>query len=136
MDCSGKDYEVIAQSALDEKGQFHGHTKCNKVSSQEQLCRLWKKFVQDGKITQEEFRCTTFSAYPRTVEEFKKPFNDPDSSVRRKGLELVSIATHVIPCAHKERWIREKGDPKEHAKRYVASIRTWSNAMLISGWRN
>ncbi|KXJ13312.1 hypothetical protein AC249_AIPGENE18832 [Exaiptasia diaphana] len=29
--------------------------------------------------------------------------------------------------------MREKGDPKEHAKRYVASFRTWSNATFISG---
>ena len=43
---------VLAQPAFDEKGQFVGHTKCTKVSLQEQLCRLWKEFVQEGKITQ------------------------------------------------------------------------------------
>ncbi|XP_028515288.1 caffeine synthase 1 [Exaiptasia diaphana] len=124
---------ILIQSLCDEEGQLFGHTKCTKVSAMKQICSLWEEFVQEGRITQEEFNHTNFTAYFRTVEEFKKPFNDPDSPVKRKGLEFVSIEKHVIPCAHKERWMREKGDPKEHAKRYVASIRTSSNATLISG---
>ncbi|KXJ14727.1 hypothetical protein AC249_AIPGENE5033 [Exaiptasia diaphana] len=80
----------------------------------------------------EELRHTNFALYDRTIEEFKKPFKDFDSPVRQKGLELVSIEKHVVQCAHKERWMREKGDPKEHAKRYVATMRSWSNATLIS----
>ncbi|XP_028515296.1 uncharacterized protein LOC114575174 [Exaiptasia diaphana] len=126
---------VLAQYAVDEeKGRHPSQTNCTNIYSvDDQLCSLWKELVQEGKITQEEFKQTTFSFYFRTVEQFKKPFNDPDSPVRRKSLELVSIATHFIPCEYKERWMRDKGDPKEHAKRYVASIRTWSNATLISG---
>ncbi|XP_028515294.1 probable caffeine synthase 2 isoform X2 [Exaiptasia diaphana] len=132
-------YMLLVQDVFDEDGKLFGHSNMSKISAynvHKNICSLWKEFVQEGKITQDEFNHTTFVSYNRKLEEFKKPFNDPNSPVRRKGLEWVSFEKHVIPCEHKERWMRDKGDPKEHAKRYVASIRIWTNATFIEGLSN
>ena len=76
---------------------------------------------------------TNFNNYFRTVDEFKKPFESPDSPVVKAGLQLVSIETKITPCPYKEKWLKEKGDAKEHAKKYVESLRQWSNSTFLSG---
>jgi len=58
---------------------------------------------------------------------------NPNSPVRRKGLEMVSIETRVVQCPYRLKWLKEKGDPKAHAKWYVPSLRTWSNSSFLSG---
>ncbi|XP_031555181.1 probable S-adenosylmethionine-dependent methyltransferase At5g38780 isoform X2 [Actinia tenebrosa] len=123
---------VLVQFAVDEKGQFLGNTDGNKVSMHHLMRDLWKGFVSEGKITEEEFHHTTFVNYYRTLEEFKKPF-ETDSPVTKAGLKLVSMETRVVRCPYKQRWMTEKGDPKEHAKRYVPTTRTWSNSTFLSG---
>ena len=67
------------------------------------------------------------------MEELKKPFESEDSPVHRAGLSLVSIETRIIPCPQKEKWLKDGGDPMEHARFYVASNRRWSNATFIGG---
>ncbi|KAJ7377998.1 hypothetical protein OS493_025316 [Desmophyllum pertusum] len=82
---------------------------------------------------QEEFKKTTFVSYFRTVDEFKKPFEFQDSPVLKAGLSLVSIETKVINCPYREKWLKNGGDPKAHAQRYIPAVRTWSNATFTSG---
>ena len=67
------------------------------------------------------------------MDEFKKPFESEDSPVRKAGLSLVSIETKLIPCPYKAKWLKDGGDPTEHARSYVRSIRRWSNATFIDG---
>lgn len=52
---------------------------------------IWKSFVDQNIITEEEFQATNFPIRWRTVDEFKAPFEDPQSSVVKAGLRLVSI---------------------------------------------
>ena len=84
-------------------------------------------------VEQEEFDQTIFSMRFRTVDEFKKPFESEDSPVRKAGLSLVSIETRMIPCPQKEKWLKDGGDPMDHARSYVPTIRRWSNATFIEG---
>ena len=67
------------------------------------------------------------------MEELKKPFESEDSPVRQAGLSLVSIETRMIPCPQKAKWLKDGGDPMEHARFYVPTIRRWSNATFIGG---
>ena len=84
-------------------------------------------------VQQEEFDQTILACVMRTVDEFKKPFESEDSPVRKAGLSLVSIETRMIPCPYKEKWLKDGGDPIEHARSYVPTIRIWSNATFIDG---
>ena len=84
-------------------------------------------------VKQEEFNKTTFVNYYRTVEEFKKPFECQDSPVRQAGLSLVNIETKVVSCPYRAKWLKNGGDPKVHARWYVPTTRTWSNATFLSG---
>ncbi|KAJ7378001.1 hypothetical protein OS493_025317 [Desmophyllum pertusum] len=87
---------VLVQLAIDKEGQFPGTTKNTPVSIHHTMRDLWKELADDGLITQEEFKKTTFVSYFRTVDEFKKPFEFQDSPVLKAGLSLVSIETKVI----------------------------------------
>lgn len=92
----------------------------------------------DKKISlflQEEFHRTTFVNYYRTVEEFKAPFESSDSPVSMAGLSLVSIETKVVPCPYREKWLQNRGDPAKHARWFMPTTRTWSNATFTSGKR-
>ena len=86
-------------------------------------------------LLQDEFHRTTFISYFRTVNEFKAPFKSPDSPVHKAGLSLISIETKVVPCRYREKWLQNRGDPVEHARWFIPSLRTWSNYTFISGKR-
>lgn len=75
----------------------------------------------------------TFTAYRRTPEELRKPFECKDSSVSQAGLELVSLEIVPVLCRHHQKWIKERGDAHQHAKEFVASIRTWSTSLFMAG---
>lgn len=61
------------------------------------MSNTWKSFVGQNIITEEEFQATNFPFHIRTVNEYKAPFEDPESSVVKAGLHLLSITdTSVI----------------------------------------
>ncbi|KAL9964066.1 hypothetical protein ACROYT_G027644 [Oculina patagonica] len=122
---------VFVQLATDEEGQFAGTTKSIPVSKEHKLSKLWQGLVTDGRISQDELRL--LHALMRTVDEFKKPFKSSDSPVRKAGLSLISIETKVIPCPYRENWLKNGGNPREHARWYIPAIRAWSNTTFISG---
>ena len=82
---------------------------------------------------QDEFDKTTFLNYYRTINEFKGPFESADSPVRKAGLSLVSIETKVVSCPYREKWLKNGGDPEAHARWFIPTTRTWSNATFLSG---
>lgn len=123
---------VLVQFAVDDEGQYLGATKNVPVSMHRTMRDLWKGLLDEGLITQEEFHRTTFVNYYRTVEEFKAPFESPDSPVSMAGLSLVSIETKVVPCPYREKWLQNRGDPAKHARWFMPTTRTWSNATFTS----
>ena len=54
-------------------------------------------------IIQAEFEEPTWNQYLRTVEEFKAPLLNKNSTVYREGLRLVSLETKIFPCDSQER---------------------------------
>ncbi|KAJ7331667.1 hypothetical protein OS493_019260 [Desmophyllum pertusum] len=124
---------ILVQLAIDKEGQYVGTTKGTRFSLHHMLSELWKGLATDGLITQNEFHKTTFAHFFRTENEFKKPFESKDSPVRKAGLSLISIETKVVPCPYREKWLKNGGDPKEHAHWYIPAIRAWSNTTFVSG---
>jgi len=127
---------IHVQLAVDEEGQCFGMTKATPVSVYHTLRDLWQGFVAEGLITQEEFDQTIFAYRLRTVDEFKKPFQSEYSPVRKVGLSLVSIGTRMIPCPYKEKWLKDGGNPVEHARSFVLGFRSWSNSTFIDALSN
>ena len=70
------------------------------------------------------------------MEEFKKPFESEDSPVRKAGLSLFSIETKVVRCPYRQKWLENRGEPKAHARWFIPTTRTWSNATFMSGVEN
>ncbi|EDO40542.1 predicted protein [Nematostella vectensis] len=66
------------------------------------------------------------------LQELKKPFDDPDGAARKAGLNLISIETGQVRCAFQQKWMREKGDPTEYARRFVSSIRVVCDTTYMS----
>ena len=71
----------------------------------------------------------------RTIEEYSAPFKS-GTKVTNAGLRLVSIETKTTRCPYHTAWLKERGDSKKHAKKYVNSFRVWSNHSFYSGILN
>ena len=56
------------------------------------------------------------------MDKFKKPFQSEDSPVRKVGLSLVSIETRMISYPYKEKWLKDGGDPEEHARSFIPNM--------------
>jgi len=99
--------------------------------------RLWKGMADDGVITQAEFENTVINNYYRTEEEFAAPFG-PEGTATKHGLKLVSLETKVVKCPYHTEWVEGKSTrtAEEHAKWFVPTTRTWSNASYTGGLSN
>ena len=51
-------------------------------------------------ILQEELESVTYWSYYGSVEQYKLPFSDVNSPVRKAGLGLLSIRRHKTPCVN------------------------------------
>ena len=54
-------------------------------------------------IIQAEFEEPTWNQYVRSVDEFKAPFLNENSTVYREGLRLIFLETKIFPCDLQER---------------------------------
>ncbi|XP_013380226.2 gibberellic acid methyltransferase 2-like [Lingula anatina] len=129
---------VIIVPCLDKEGQYPGATKNIKQTMFHSLTKYWKEMVTEGEITQEEFDNTSINVYIRTLEECSAPFYDANSAVSKCGLKVLSIESKVVRCPFHEEWTRsgKKGGQEaaaNHAKRYIQSLRAWSNFSFLSG---
>lgn len=122
---------VIVNFAVDENGYYLGNTDV-KQSMWANMDRIWKAMGEEGRITPEEVTGASFINYYRTPEEFRAPFDDESSPVRKAGLKLVTLETKIVRCPYRERWLSEGGDAKAHAKRFIPTTRTWSNSTYLS----
>jgi len=122
---------VLVNFCTDENGYYLGNAGL-KYSMHDQFLQSWKAMKEEGKITQEEFEACNFPNYYRNTEETLAPFNNPESSVVKAGLKLVSQETRITPCPYRAGWLANKGDAKAHAKNFIPTTRTWSNATFFA----
>ena len=93
--------------------------------------RLWRALVDDGTITESEYRRTTIPQFYRTPAEFHSPLLDTGGPVHRAGLRLVRAETRFTRCPYAARFARD-GDADRFAETYVPNTRTWSETVFIN----
>lgn len=124
---------VMLNFGIDEEGRYLGNT--GGINMFDTFADIWEQMCNEGTISQAEFINTSFPQYYRTVEEFCAPFKDSDSPVYQAGLRLVSAKTGVVGCPYR-RAFDEAGSAmsaREFAKSYVPTLRSWSEAVFLSG---
>ena len=85
-----------------------------------------------GVITNEEFINATFTQHYRTIEEFRKPFDDPNSLVSKSGLILKSCKTMYTDCPFKVHYNNNKTNmtSREFAETLIPTMRSWSETVF------
>ncbi len=121
---------ICLNFGIDEKGNHLGNTGGHSMF--DKFSYHWKKLEKKGTITNDEFIAATFTQYYRTVEEFKKPFENPKSKVSKAGLKLRSCSTQITDCPYKIEYINNKNHmtKEDFAKKLIPTMRSWSETVF------
>ncbi|KAL8574317.1 hypothetical protein ACOMHN_065342 [Nucella lapillus] len=128
---------IVSTPANDPEGKING-VRHWAQHCEEGMLNMWRKMRDEGKITAQEFYDTNMHRCPRYLEEYKAPFVNPTSPVRKAGLELISAELIVAPCVAQNTW-KEKmdkegiDDRKIWAQAVVQQHRVWANSNFIRG---
>ena len=120
---------VFANFCRDEQDRYLGHT--GGVNMFDTFAKHWRSLWLEGAIGEAEYRAGTLQQFYRTVDEFKAPFMDPQSSVRRLGLRLDRISTQVTPCPYAAAF-QQHGDAEAFACAYIPTLRSWTESTFLS----
>ena len=121
---------VCINFGIDEQGRCLGNTGGNVMF--DNFATNWKKLENQGIITNQEFTNATFTQHYRTVEEFRKPFDNKESDVSRSGLVLKSCETMVTDCPYKIYYSNNKNtmSAEDYAKTLIPTMRSWSETVF------
>ena len=121
---------ICLNFGIDEKGQFLGNTGGHSMF--DKFSFHWKKLENEGMITAEEYVNATFAQHYRTVEEFRNPFDDPNSPISNGGLRLKSCNTSKTECPYKQHYIKnfKSISSLEFAKSLIPTMRSWSETVF------
>ena len=115
--------------ALADDGRHMGNT--GGANMFDVMNRLWRALVDNGTISDAEYRRTTIPQFYRTPAEFHAPLLDPDSPVHRAGMRLDRAETRFTRCPYAARFA-EDGDAERFAATYVPNTRTWSETVFVN----
>lgn len=121
---------VLINFGRDEQGRYLGNT--GGINMFDTFNRIWLDFVDQGRISREEYANMTLPQYYNTVEEFSAPLVDADDAVHRAGLRLEHIDTRVVKCPFAESFAQH-GDAERFAEEYIPTIRTWNESIYFNG---
>jgi hypothetical protein len=121
---------ICLNFGIDEKGRHLGNTGGHSMFDNFNL--HWKNLRDENIITDNEFRAATFAQHYRTVSEFRKPFDNENSSVYKSGLRLISCATKLTNCPYKVNYQKniDKITKNEYASSLIATMRSWSETVF------
>ena len=124
---------VMLNFGVDEQDRYLGNT--GGVNMFDTFSYLWMQMRDEGIISDDEFINTAFPQYYRTIEEFCAPFKDKHSTVYQAGLRLVSAQTGVVGCPYRRAYDESEGkmSAQAFAESYVPTLRSWSEAVFLSG---
>ena len=91
--------------------------------------KIWKEFLEDGRITEEEYLRMTLPQYYNTVKKFSHPLVEVDHPVYQSGLRLENIQTATILCPFAEEF-KTHGDRKRFVDDYIPTIRSWNESIF------
>jgi hypothetical protein len=121
---------VLVNFCRDEQGRYLGNT--GGVNMFDTFNFIWLQFVDQGKISDAEYRAMTLPQYYHTIEEFCAPLNDPQTDCYKYGLRLESIETAMVPCPFAVEFKRD-GDVKKFADGLIPTVRSWNQSIFRAG---
>lgn len=116
---------------IDEEGRYLGST--GGVSMFDTFSELWAGLADDGIITRQEYLETNFPQCYRTTEQFTAPLHDPDSPVRKAGLQLEHVESRVVRCPFEQDYTENHKDAARFAEEYIPTLRSWSEPTFVNG---
>ncbi len=119
---------VLVNFARDEQGRHLGNT--GGVHMFDTFNAIWRGFVEDGTISEQEYRNMTLPQYYNTVEEFGAPLLETHGPVHRAGLRLEHIETRIVPCPFAADFAAH-GDSERFAREYIPTLRSWTEATFF-----
>ena len=121
---------ICINFGIDEKGRCLGNTDGHVMFNN--FAKNWKHLESQGLITNQEFINATFTQHYRTLEEFKKPFENKDSVVSKSGLVLKSCETMITDCPYKMHYLENKDQmsSEEYARTLIPTMRSWSETVF------
>jgi len=128
LKCGGK--MVLVNFCRDAQGRYLGNT--GGVNMFDTFNFIWLQFVDQGKISDAEYRAMTLPQYYHTIEEFCAPLNDPQTDCYKNGLRLESIETAMVPCPFAVEFKRD-GDVKKFADGLIPTVRSWNQSIFRAG---
>ena len=121
---------ICINFGIDEKGRCLGNTGGHVMFNN--FAKNWKQLENQGLITNQEFINATFTQHYRTLEEFKKPFENKDSVISKSGLVLKSCETMITDCPYKIHYLKNKDtmSSEEYARTLIPTMRSWSETVF------
>ena len=121
---------VLVNFCRDEQGRYLGNT--GGINMFDTFNLIWQQFLDQGKITSDEYLAMTLPQYYHTVEEFCAPLNDPQTACHKDGLRLESIETAVVPCPFAVEF-KKDGDVRKFADGLIPTVRSWNQSIFRAG---
>ncbi len=116
---------VLVNFGVDDEGRYLGNT--GGINMFDTFDAIWRRFVADGTISEDEYAAMTLPQYYKTMQEFRAPFDDRNNPVSVAGLSVEHCETRVVPCPFAAEF-RNHGDAARFARDYVPTLRSWSAA--------
>ena len=124
---------VLINFGCDEQGRYLGNT--GGINMFDTFNQIWLAFLEQQRITRDEYENMTLPQYYNTVEEFSAPLIDSDDAVYQAGLRLEHIDTRIVRCPFAESF-KEHGDAARFAEEYIPTIRTWNESIYFNALSN
>ena len=121
---------VLINFARDEQGRYLGNT--GGINMFDTFNQIWVSFLEQGRISREEYEGMTLPQYYNSVEEFSAPLQDENDPVYQAGLRLEHIDTRLVVCPFAKSF-EEHGDAARFAEEYIPTIRTWNESIYFNG---
>ncbi len=121
---------ICINFGIDEEGRYLGNTGGHNMFNN--FSKHWKNLEKEGIISNQEFINATFTQHYRTVEEFREPFDNPNSEVSKSGLKLKSCKTMFTDCPFKIRYKNNKSSmtSRDYAESLIPTMRSWSETVF------
>ncbi len=127
---------ICLNFGIDESGRYLGNTGGHSMFNR--FAYHWKTLLDNGIITEDEYKSATFSQHYRTISEFRKPFEDKNSTVYKSGLRLKSCNTRLTKCPYKENYKKniKSITKKDFAENLIPTMRSWSETVFRTALSN
>ena len=127
---------ICLNFGIDESGRYLGNTGGHSMF--DRFAYHWKTLLNNGIITEDEYKSATFSQHYRTILEFRKPFDDKNSTVYKSGLRLKSCKTRLTKCPYKENYKKniKSITKKNFAENLIPTMRSWSETVFRTALSN